>query len=88
MTKGDVVLLLSGGGTQVRENTVKAELPNAFFALSFTSKTSLQESLAQEIRAREENFPLVTEDWLREHLGKLDINKSIDPDGVHPWVLR
>lgn len=88
MKKGDVVLLPSGGGTQVTENAVKAELPNAFFSLSFTSKTSPQKSLAQEIRAREENFPLVTEDWLREHLGKLVIHKSIDPDGIHPWVLR
>lgn len=35
-----------------------------------------------------EDFPLLKQDWVREHLGKLDIHKSLDSDGMHPWVLR
>ncbi|KGL79824.1 RNA-directed DNA polymerase from mobile element jockey, partial [Tinamus guttatus] len=31
--------------------------------------------------------PWVEEDWVREHLGKLDIHKSMGPDGMHPRVL-
>ncbi|KFV85509.1 hypothetical protein N308_10173, partial [Struthio camelus australis] len=32
--------------------------------------------------------PLVEEDQVRDHLGKLDIHKSTGPDGMHPRVLR
>ncbi|KGL72272.1 hypothetical protein N309_12600, partial [Tinamus guttatus] len=32
--------------------------------------------------------PWVEEDWVREHLRKLDIHKSMGPDGMHPRVLR
>ncbi|KFV81912.1 hypothetical protein N308_05122, partial [Struthio camelus australis] len=32
--------------------------------------------------------PLVEEDWVRDHLDKLDIHKSMVPDGMHPRVLR
>ncbi|GAB0202828.1 mitochondrial enolase superfamily member 1 [Grus japonensis] len=37
---------------------------------------------------RKEDLPLVEEDQVREHLGKLDIHKSMGPDGMHPQVLR
>uniref|UniRef100_A0A8C3J464 Reverse transcriptase domain-containing protein n=1 Tax=Calidris pygmaea TaxID=425635 RepID=A0A8C3J464_9CHAR len=37
---------------------------------------------------REEIFPLVEEDQVRDHLAKLDIHKSMGPDGMHPRVLR
>ncbi|KGL85334.1 RNA-directed DNA polymerase from mobile element jockey, partial [Tinamus guttatus] len=30
----------------------------------------------------------VEEDWVREHLRKLDTHKSMGPDGMHPRVLR
>ncbi|KGL73655.1 hypothetical protein N309_10427, partial [Tinamus guttatus] len=32
--------------------------------------------------------PWVEEDWVREHLRKLDTHKSMGPDGMHPRVLR
>ncbi|KGL72885.1 RNA-directed DNA polymerase from mobile element jockey, partial [Tinamus guttatus] len=32
--------------------------------------------------------PWVEEDWVREHLRKLDTHKSMGPDGMHPGVLR
>ncbi|PKU46621.1 rna-directed dna polymerase from mobile element jockey- hypothetical protein [Limosa lapponica baueri] len=35
-----------------------------------------------------EDFPLVEEDQVREQLSKLDICKSMGPDGMHPGVLR
>ncbi|PKU32129.1 rna-directed dna polymerase from mobile element hypothetical protein [Limosa lapponica baueri] len=37
---------------------------------------------------REEDFPSVREDLVRDHLAKLDIHKSVGPDGMHPQVLR
>ena len=37
---------------------------------------------------RKEEFPLVEEDWVTDHLGKLDPHKSMGPDGMHPRVLR
>ncbi|KFV87439.1 RNA-directed DNA polymerase from mobile element jockey, partial [Struthio camelus australis] len=32
--------------------------------------------------------PLVEEDRVRNYLGKVDIHKSMGPDGMHPRVLR
>ncbi|KFV79947.1 hypothetical protein N308_11790, partial [Struthio camelus australis] len=32
--------------------------------------------------------PLVEEDCVTDHLGKLDTHRSMDPDGMHPRVLR
>ncbi|GAB0207557.1 mitochondrial enolase superfamily member 1 [Grus japonensis] len=37
---------------------------------------------------QKEDFPLIEEDQVREHLGKLDTHKSMGPDGMHPRVLR
>ncbi|GAB0205041.1 mitochondrial enolase superfamily member 1 [Grus japonensis] len=57
----------------------------------FTAKASPQDSQTLEVREkvwRKEDFPLVEEDQVREHLGKLDTHKSMGPDGMHPRVLR
>ncbi|GAB0206374.1 mitochondrial enolase superfamily member 1 [Grus japonensis] len=37
---------------------------------------------------QKEDLPLVEEDQVREHLGNLDIHKSMGPDGMHPQVPR
>ncbi|GAB0208568.1 mitochondrial enolase superfamily member 1 [Grus japonensis] len=86
-TRENVVLLLNEVGALVTEDTEKAELLNAFFASVLTAKADPQESHTLEVRDKvlqKEDFPLVKEDWVREHLGKLDIHKSMGPDGMHP----
>jgi len=35
-----------------------------------------------------EDLPLVEEDWVRDHLSKLDTHKSMGPKGIHQRVLR
>lgn len=34
------------------------------------------------------NLPLVNKDQVREHWNKLEIPKSMWPNGMHPWLLR
>ncbi|KFV44113.1 hypothetical protein N328_10798, partial [Gavia stellata] len=34
------------------------------------------------------DFPLIEGDQVRDQLSKLDIRKSMGPDGMHPQVLR
>ncbi|PKU46275.1 rna-directed dna polymerase from mobile element jockey-like [Limosa lapponica baueri] len=78
-------------GALVVEDTEKVELLNAFFASVFTAKAAPHESQALETRGkvwREEDFPSVGEDWVRDHLAKLDIHKSMGSDGMHPRELR
>lgn len=86
-TKENVGPLLNEVGALVTKDKGKAELLNASFASAFTAKTSPLESLTLETREelwRNEDFPLVEEDQLRDLLGKLDTHKSLDPDGIHP----
>ena len=64
---------------------------NAFFASVFPAKISPRESQTQETREeiqRKEDFPLVKEDQVRDHLNKPNIHRSMGPDGMHPQVLR
>lgn len=77
--------------TVATEAAEKAEMLNIFFALVFTAKVRPQELVTQETRDkawRKEEFPLVEKDWFRDHLVKLDIQKSTGPDGMHSQVLR
>ncbi|GAB0206875.1 mitochondrial enolase superfamily member 1 [Grus japonensis] len=90
-TRENVGLLLNEVGALVTEDTEKMELLNAFFASVFTAKVGPQETQTLEVGEkvwRKEDFPLVEEDRVREHLGKLNIHKSMGPDGMHPRVLR
>ncbi|PKU43174.1 rna-directed dna polymerase from mobile element jockey-like [Limosa lapponica baueri] len=83
--------LMNEVGALVVEDTEKAELLTAFFASVFTAKAAPHESQTLETREkvwREEDFPSVGEDWVRDHLAKLDIHKSMGPDRMHPQVLR
>ena len=64
---------------------------NAFFASVFTAKAGPQESKALEVREeawRMDDFPLVEEDCVRNHLSNLDAHKSMGPDGMHSRVPR
>ena len=50
-----------------------------------------QESQATEVREeayKEDDFPLVEKDCVRDRLSHLDVHKSMGPDGMHPRVLR
>ncbi|GAB0203755.1 mitochondrial enolase superfamily member 1 [Grus japonensis] len=90
-TRENVGPLLNEVGALVMEDTEKAELLNAAFASVFTAKVGPQETQTLEVGEkvlRKEDLPLVEEDWVREHLGKLDIHRSMGPDGMHPRVLR
>ena len=75
----------------VTQDMGKAEVLNAFFALVFTSTTGLQESQVPETKGKiwsKADVPLVEEHQVGEYLSKLDLQKSIGPDGMHPKVLR
>jgi len=89
--RDNVGLLLNEAGVLVTEDAEKAEVLNAFFASVCSAKTGPQESQAPELREeayREDDFPLVEEDCMRDYLGNLDAHKSMGPDGMHPQVLR
>jgi len=83
--------LLNEAGVLVMEDAEKAQLLNAFFPSVFSTKAGPQESQAPEVREeahREDDFPLVEEDCVRDHLSDLDVHKSMGHDGMHPRVLR
>jgi len=90
-TRDNVGPLMNEVGVLVMEDAEKAELLNAFFASVFTAKAGPQESQALEARGeayREDDFPFVEEDCVRDRLSNLDAHKSMGPDGMHPGVLR
>ncbi|PKU35565.1 rna-directed dna polymerase from mobile element jockey-like [Limosa lapponica baueri] len=69
----------------------KAELLNAAFASVFTAQATPHELWTLEESEKvwtKEDLPLVEEDQVREQLRRLDIHKSMGPDGIHPRVLR
>jgi len=73
------------------EDTEKAELPNAAFASVFTVNAGPQKSQAPDVReeaCKKDDFPLVKEDCVRDHLSNLDTHKSMGLNGMHPGVLR
>jgi len=85
-TRDNARPLLNEVGDLVMEDTEKALIPNAF-----SSKASPQASQSLEVREKawqKDEFPLVEEDCVRDHLSNLDTHKSMGPDGMHPRLLR
>ena len=79
--------LLNGAGALVAKDMEKGKVFNSFFLSVFTGKSSLQESQAPESRGKvwsKEDLPSLEKVQVREHLNKLDINKSMGPDRIHP----
>jgi len=86
-TRDNVGPLLNEVGVLVMEDAEKAELLNAFFASVFSAKAGPQESQVPEVReeaCRKDDFPLVEEGCVRDHLSNLDAHKSMGPNGMHP----
>ena len=78
--------LLNGAVPLVTQDMEKAEVFSAAFASVFISKAGLQENQGPETRRKvwsKEDVPLVEEDQVGEYLSKLDIHKSMHPDGMH-----
>ena len=64
---------------------------NVSFASVFCAKAGPQEYQVLEVREeahREDDFPLVEEDCMRDCLSDLNTHKSMGPNGMHPRVLR
>ncbi|PKU41434.1 adaptin ear-binding coat-associated protein 1 [Limosa lapponica baueri] len=78
-------------GAMVTEDAGKAEVLNAFFASVFTAQVTPQDPWTLEESEEvwtKEDLPLVEEGQVRDQLRRLDIHKSMGPDGIHPRVLR
>ena len=86
-TRDNAGLLLNEVGVLVTEDTEKAELLSAFFASVFSAKAGTQESQAPEVREeahREDDFPLVKEDCVRDRLLNPKHPQIHGPNGMHP----
>lgn len=86
-TRENVSLPLNGEGDLMTNDTEKTKILNAAFISVFTGKTSIQESQAPETRGKvwsEEVLSSVKKDQVKEHLNKLDIRKSMQPNRLYP----
>lgn len=87
-TREDMGLLLCGSEAVVLKDSEKEELLNAFFFASvFTPETSPLVLWILETREevqKKEDFPMMEEAWVRNHLGVLNFHRSTGLDGMYP----
>lgn len=86
-TRENVRLLLNGMGAVMMKDTEYVGLLNVLFASVFAAEACSQESQTKKAREKvwsKEDFPLVEQDWFRDHLGNCDTCKSRDPNGDAP----
>ncbi|KAJ7427169.1 rna-directed dna polymerase from mobile element jockey-like [Willisornis vidua] len=85
--------LVDSRGNIVNQEEEKAEVLNTYFASVFTSKTGgTQDNWPLELTENDRklyNSPKFQEDTVNDLLKKhLDPQKSMEPDGIHPRVMR
>lgn len=83
--------LLNQVGALVTKHTEKGTVTECLLCSVFISKAGLQESLSMKARVKvweNEDFPLVKEDQIRHLLIMPDIQKSTDPNKIHPRVSK
>lgn len=81
----------NGTGALVPQSMETAEVPNAFITSVFTRNNGLSGSSGPETRTKgwnKEDVSSVEKDQITKYLRKLDLCKSMDPDGIHPQVRR
>lgn len=86
-TRENVGLLLKWSRGPADRRHGKCRGARAFFTSVFPGKICHQESQAPETRGEVWNkadLPLVEENLVREYLSKLDVHKSLGPDGLQP----
>jgi len=86
-TRENVTPLLKEEDTLVMRDAEKEEILNAFFALIFNTKTSGIPDSGGKSLGKGGLF-IAEKDLVRDHLAKIYAHKSMDPNGMHPHVLR
>lgn len=75
----------------VTEDKAKAKVPNAFFASVSNSKTScalgIQPPELEGSDREQKEVPIISGEMVSDLIHHLDMNKSVELDGIHPRVL-
>lgn len=79
--KNNVGLFLKGRGTLVTEDAQRAVSEHLLCISLHWQAGDLGKGML-------EGSLFLREDWVRGHLDRLDIHKSMGSDGIHSWVLR
>ncbi|NXY64185.1 PO11 protein, partial [Callaeas wilsoni] len=90
--KDNLHSLLDAGGNLVTKDEEKEEVLNTFFASVFKKKTSCpQDNCLPGLvgGVREQNSStVIQEEAVRDLLSHLDAHKSVEPEQIHPRVMR